>query len=288
MDNPIARLEADATDEAAQFCLGEKMAKTGQGDLGWPIVEKIATLRRGDWRVFARAAEVALQRKENWRAACFAGAIAAQKPTSANGYALMARALNAMGEREEAVAALQHGLLACPGNDALKNSLVDLLAPDRQDDAARWRGIESQSNELGAYIVFDSRRRSLVHSGFSVSDGALALRSGRGLLLLAKPNGEAGCFLLALDIDRSDENASDISLKIHLEHCAAEFKLRADGPRIQTVTLAADFSVFDSGFAQLGVSLLGDAPLQEPLRLIGYMLDAGRPENALENNEVLQ
>jgi hypothetical protein len=251
------------------------MAKTGQGDLGWPMVEKIADVRRGDWRVFARAAEVALDCKENWRAACYAGAIAAQRPTSARGYHLMARSLHAMGQKDEAIAALQHGLLACPGNDALKTLLVDLLAADGQDAVARWLGIESHPNELGKYIVFDSLRQSYAHNGFSVeSDGTLALKSGCGSLLMATPNREASRLLLALDLDRSDGNARDIALRVNLEHAQAEFKLRADGPRIQTVSLAADFSVFESGFAQLGVSLLSDEPLRAPLRLIGYLLEA--------------
>ncbi|PPQ37160.1 Glycosyltransferase involved in cell wall bisynthesis [Rhodoblastus acidophilus] len=274
VENPIARLEADSNDAAAQFSLGVRMSGTGQGDLGWPMVEKIAEARRGDWRVFSRAAEVALTRKENWRAACYAGAVTAQRPTLAAGYALMARALTALGQKEEALTALQHGLLACPGDAPLKTSLVELLAADRPDAAARWRAIESQPNELGAYIVCDARRGALIHSGFAVeSDGALALRSGTGALLMAAPHRESRRIRLALDLDRT-ENARDIVLRAHLEHEKAEVTLRADGPRIQTVTLAADFSVFASGFAQFGLGIAGDAPLSAPLRLIGFLIEA--------------
>jgi glycosyltransferase involved in cell wall biosynthesis len=274
--DPMGRLEVAPNDEAAVFSLGKRLARTGRADIGWPMVEGVVSARRGDWRVAAQAAAVALDIGEHWRAAIHAGTMIAQRPTSMRGYLLMGRALIGCGLPHDAVAALEQGALVAPNNAEIGEVLVDALKrANREIDARRWQAHGFCSPALEQYFAFEPRqpRRGVQGFGFE-EDGALSLSQGRGTVLIPSPHSEISNFKISLDIGRPRIIETDINLEVSLEHRTTNVVVRAQGPGVQTVTLNDDMAAFDAGFALISIQIVENKPLASPLRLIGYVIEA--------------
>ena len=274
--NPIAALEQDPGDAAAQFALGKSLARGGRPESGWPMVDQIASARRGDWRAAMEAAELGLQIGAPWRAAVHAARMIAQRPAQLRGYLLMGRALLGCDLPHEAAAAFEQGLMAAPFDELAQKGLIEALTrAKRPEEAEAWRARPTFSFALGQYFALRPLQPGVILSGFEGDrDDLLSLRAGEGALLLPEPHGEARRLSVSLDIARPKELAGDVELELSLEGVRRSCRLRARGPGVQTLKIETDANVFACGFARLALRIVADAPLPAPLRLVGLVIDA--------------
>ncbi len=274
--NPVSILKHEPNHEAAQFALGKSLAHGGHSEVGWTMVDQVASSRRGDWRTAMEAAEIGLQVGAPWRAAIYAARMVAQRPTQLPGYLLMGRALLACNLPAEAVEALEQGLMVAPFDAEAQRLLVEALTrAKREGEVEKWRARPTFAFALGQYLAFRPSMPGLAIRGFDIDpDGALSLSAGEGAVLLPAPHGVARRLSAALDIAKPKHLGADVEIDITLEWARCNGLVRAKGPGVQTVTLEADADVFASGFARLGLRIVAAAPLDEPLQLIGIAVDA--------------
>jgi glycosyltransferase involved in cell wall biosynthesis len=274
--NPLAALEQEPDNEAAQFALGKSLARGRHAEAGWPIVDQIASAWRGDWRAAGEAAELGLETGAPWRAAVHAARVIAQRPADLRGYLLMGRALMACNLPHEAAAAFEQGLMAAPFDGPAQKELAEALArAKRPEEAEAWRARPSFALNLGQYVSLRARLPGLSVRGFeSEADDALALWAGEGALLLPAPHGAARRLSLALEVARPRELAGDVELELSLETLRAPCRLQARGAGIQAFTLEAEADAFACGFARLGLRIVSETPLAAPLRLVGLLIEA--------------
>jgi glycosyltransferase involved in cell wall biosynthesis len=272
--NPVAALEREPEDEAAQFALGKSLARGGRADIGWAMVDRIAASRRGDWRAAREAAELGVLSGAPWRAAIFAARLIAQRPAQSPGYLLMGRALTLCNLPHEAAAAFEQCLMVAPFDEEAKRGLVDALArAGRRDEADMWLRRPAASLRLGQYFALRPLMPGVVARGFENEAGdALLLRAGEGSLLLPAPHEDAPLLTAALDIERSKDMARDVQLEVAFEGRRRLCLLRARGPGVQTISIDVDAGAFSSGYARLGLRALAPPTFEAPLRLIGLVI----------------
>jgi glycosyltransferase involved in cell wall biosynthesis len=275
--DPVFRLKVNPNDEASLLALGTQLVRASQLDVGWEMVNRVAVTRRGDPKVAAQAASIALEIGEYWQAVTHAAAVISQCPNFADGYRLMGRGLIGCNQPHDAAAVLQQGILVSPENERILALLEDAMTlAGRESDAAFWRARRSPPSAYGEYIPFDGQRLHKSVRGFAIEmDGTLALAAGTGVMQIVVPDEAAARISVSLDLRRPDRSEQDIGIKLHLHGVIRNAVLRAKGPRVQTVVIDANMSsLVNVGVAPLSLQILTEAPLPDPLRVIGYLLTA--------------
>jgi len=275
--DPVSRLKASPNDEAALLALGKQLVHASQVDVGWEMVDRVATARRGDPKVAAQAASIALEIGEPWQAVVHAATVIAQCPVLGEGYQLMGRGLLGCNLPQDAAAVLQQGILVSPENERLLALLEEAMTRcGRESDAAVWRARRSPPSVYGQYIPFDGQQTQKSVQGFAVErDGTLSLASGGGVVRIVLPEDAASHVSVSLDLRRPEKIEEDIDLLLNLQGVTRKAVLRAKGPRVQTTLIDADMNCAnESGVMRLSLQIVAEEPLASPLHVIGYLLGA--------------
>ncbi|MBN8906625.1 MAG: hypothetical protein J0H99_08385, partial [Rhodospirillales bacterium] len=252
--DPVPLLEANPNDQAALFTLGKRLLQANQRDAGWEIVNRVATYRRGDPKVAAQAARLALQIGEYWRAVVHAATVIGEYPAL-----------------PEVLIAPEHQRLLVLLEEAL-------IRAGREADAAIWRARRAPDAEFGQYVTLDGPHIPKFVEGFLVEgDGNLSIRSGKGTVRIVLPWVPANRISLSLDVRRPIKLDQDVAISLGLHKAACKHTISAYGPAVQTMSINADLTDEAAvGTVSLSLEILKKESLAFPLQLIGYLLEADR------------
>lgn len=209
--------------------------------------DRVATTRRGEPKVAAQAALIALQISEYWMAVLYAAAIIAQRPTVAEGYRLMGRGLLGCNLQHDAAAVLEQGILVASDNMQMRTLLEEaLILTGRKGVALAWRSHGWPPPVYGQYVPFDAPNVRKSVRGFGIeADGRLSLLAGSGTLRIVLPEERANRISISIDVQRPNSIGADIDILINLGGIRSKRLLRAMGSRIQTFVIEADLSALE-------------------------------------------